>query len=347
MKAAQREVPVSDLSYEDLSQEIDSVRDRIHNMRRTLSHYFVGKQELIDLMVLSAASAEPLLIVGPPGTAKSDLVLKFCEGLGVADDFFEYMLTKFTEPSEILGPIDIELLKEGRFVRKVDGKLPTCKVAFLDEIFKSNSAILNVLLTIINERKFYQDGRPESIPLSVLFGASNEIPEHRELDALKDRFTLKVESGSVQELHFDALIDRAVGNESLKLGGSKPWADIAHLDDFLKLRRFMDLSMAGKATDSGKRKLGESKKSDKDKYFPPAISDLFRRILRTISKEEKMVISDRKVVKLYKLLRMRAFLFHGGEVRAEDLSILRHIGERESHFRDLPGKVDTLLSLGQ
>ena len=96
-----------------------------------------------------------------------------------------------SEPSEILGPIDIELLKEGRFVRKVGGKLPTAKVAFLDEIFKSNSAILNVLLTIINERKFYQDGVPVPVRLKILFAATNEIPQHTELGALKDRFCLK------------------------------------------------------------------------------------------------------------------------------------------------------------
>src|SRR5204863_6618127 len=106
------------------------------------------------------------------------------------------------EPSEIIGPIDINLLREGRYVRREKGKLPTCRLAFLDEIFKSNSAILNILLTIINERKFYQDGVPQPVNLRVLFAATNEVPEQTELAALKDRFVLKIESRSVQDEHF-------------------------------------------------------------------------------------------------------------------------------------------------
>jgi MoxR-like ATPase len=104
-------------------------------------------------MVVAAVAQEPLLLVGPPGTAKSDLVLKFKDALGLADeDYFEYMLTRFTEPSEIIGPIDINQLRDGRYIRREKGKLPTARLAFLDEIFKSNSAILNILLTIINEK---------------------------------------------------------------------------------------------------------------------------------------------------------------------------------------------------
>ena len=98
------------------------------------------------------------------------------------------MLTRFTEPSEIIGPIDINQLREGRYIRREQGKLPTARLAFLDEIFKSNSAILNILLTIINERKFYQDGVPQPVRLRVLFAATNEVPEQGELAALKDRF---------------------------------------------------------------------------------------------------------------------------------------------------------------
>jgi hypothetical protein len=146
--------------------------------------------------------------VGPPGTAKSDLVLKFKDALKLGErDYFEYMLTRFTEPSEVLGPIDINLLRQGRYIRRDRGKLPTARLVFLDEIFKSNSAILNSLLTIINERKFYQDGQPVPVRLKILFAATNEIPEHAELAALKDRFCLKAACRSVQDEHFIELID--------------------------------------------------------------------------------------------------------------------------------------------
>src|SRR5262249_49674728 len=140
-----------DLTLADLQDQSDALRERINRFRTSLGRFFVAKQEVIDLMTVAAVAQEPLLIVGPPGTAKSDLVLKFKDALGVPDeDYFEYMLTRFTEPSEIIGPIDINLLREGRYVRREQGKLPTARLAFLDEIFKSNSAILNILLTIIN-----------------------------------------------------------------------------------------------------------------------------------------------------------------------------------------------------
>src|SRR5204862_5487699 len=164
--------------FEDLQREADELRSRLNRLRTSLGRFFVDKQEIIDLMTVCAVAQEPLLLVGPPGTAKSDLVLKFKDALGLdEDDYFEYMLTRFTEPSEIIGPIDINLLRDGRYVRLTQGKLPTARIAFLDEIFKSNSAILNILLTIINEKKFYQDGVLTPVPLRMLYAASSEILE--------------------------------------------------------------------------------------------------------------------------------------------------------------------------
>src|SRR6266705_4580825 len=174
----------------------------------SLGRFFVAKQPLIDLMTVAAVAQEPLLLVGPPGTAKSDLVIKFKAALKIPDgEYFEYLLTRFTEPSEVFGPIDIAQLRAGRYLRRDHGKLPTARLVFLDEIFKANSAILNSLLTVINERKFYQDGQPVPVKLKVLFAATNEIPEHAELGALKDRFCLKAACRSVQDKYFIELID--------------------------------------------------------------------------------------------------------------------------------------------
>src|SRR5262245_48619177 len=115
-----------DWAYEALREEAEALRGRINRFRASLGRFLVAKQELIDLMVVAAVSQEPLLLVGPPGTAKSDLVLKFKDALGLAEeDYFEYMLTRFTEPSEVIGPIDISKLREGNYVRRVLGKLPT------------------------------------------------------------------------------------------------------------------------------------------------------------------------------------------------------------------------------
>lgn len=324
-----------------LREESEALRQRINRMRRALTDYFVDKSELIDLMVVCTLAQEPLLFVGRPGTAKSDLVIKFCQAIGLKDeDYFEYMLTKFTEPSEIVGPIDIDELKRGRYIRRIEGKLPQAKVAFLDEIFKSNSAILNTLLTIINERKFYQEGRPTKVPLKMLFAATNEVPEFSELDALKDRFTIKCLSNPVRDYAFDELIDKGVRNEMYKSAGQRPWEGLCSLDDFLQLKEYFDQLALSTLDEGGVRE-------DRRRYFPDNVFTLFRQILRTLERQDRVEVSDRKVIKLYKLLRMRAFIFHGGVVRKEDLTLLRYIGNRDQDFAAVRARVDAILKLDE
>lgn len=322
----------------ELEREIDAIRERINRHRRALREYFVRRDEEIDLMAISACAQEPLLFVGPPGTAKSDLVVKFVESLGLGErDYFEYMLTKFTEPSEILGPIDIDLLKQGRFVRRTQSKLPVAKVAFLDEIFKSNSAILNTLLTIVNERKFYQDGEPAPVALRMLFAATNEIPEQSELDALADRFVLKVETRPVKDTHFAELIDAGMMNEVYRATAQRPWArGDASFDDFLKFKRYMDLTFGASGDVKG----------DRAQWFPAPVFAEFRRVIRALEVEDKVLVSDRKLVKLYKVIRTRAFLFHGGAVQTEDLSLLCYAGNRRHELAAVAEKVRALLGLG-
>ncbi len=329
----------SQLDLQTLAPEVESLRNRINTVRRTLAGYFVGKQDVIDLMCVAMLAQEPLLIVGQPGTAKSDLVVKFCQALGLGgEDYFEYMLTKFTEPGEIIGPVDINQLKEGRYLRKTGGKLPECRIAFLDEIFKSNSAILNTLLTIINERKFYQDGQPVPVRMVMLFAATNEIPDFDDLSALRDRFALKIESRSVSETHFSELIGKGIENEARRVFNQKPWADLASLDDFLRLKSWFDHTLL---TGVGHRQDGLH-----DPAFPAEIFALFKRILRTLVRENKLMISDRKTVKLYKLVRAQALLLHGGVVTREDLRLLRYIPDQLKDFEPVASKVDSLLALG-
>ena len=110
----------SEYSFESIEPEVDDLRKRINTMRRDLHRYWVDKEALIDLMAICTLAQEPLLLVGKPGTAKSDLVVKFVQALGFdtnSDDYFEYMLTQFTEPGEIVGPIDINELKDGRYIQ--------------------------------------------------------------------------------------------------------------------------------------------------------------------------------------------------------------------------------------
>src|SRR5438094_7698120 len=265
-------------SFEELQDEAESLRTRLNRFRTSLGRFFVQKQDLIDLMLVAAVAQEPLLLVGPPGTAKSDLVLKFKDALGLGEgDYFEYMLTRFTEPSEIVGPIDISLLREGRYIRREQGKLPTARLAFLDEIFKSNSAILNILLTIMNERKFYQDGVPQPVPLQVLFAATNEVPEHGELAALKDRFVLKAESRSVQDEHFTELIDAGLQAEVYRNLNQKPWDEgHATLQDVNKAGRHLTHLFAQR-----ERAGRDEEHNDRQTFFPRDVFHEFQRVVKT------------------------------------------------------------------
>lgn len=329
-----------DWTFDALREEADDLRARINRFRTSLGRFFVEKQELIDLMVVAAVAQEPLLLVGPPGTAKSDLVLKFKDAIGVPDeDYFEYMLTRFTEPSEVVGPIDINQLREGRYIRREQGKLPTARIAFLDEIFKSNSAILNILLTIINERKFYQDGQPQPVRLRILFAATNEIPEQDELSALKDRFVLKAQSQSVQDDHFAALIDAGLRSEVYRSLNQKPWCEgHCSLTDLLKVGRYMTYLFSRRQTLAD----GEER-NDRTLFFPDDVFREFQRLVKTLVREDRVFVSDRKLVKLYKLFRIRAWLFSGGTVSRDDLRLLAYLGETAQEMDLLREKVPALI----
>jgi len=336
--------PPQELTFEQLAPDAGALRERINRFRVALGRWFVDKQRLIDLMTISAVAQEPLLLVGPPGTAKSDLVLKFKDALGVTEeDYFEYMLTRFTEPSEVLGPIDIAQLREGRYMRREKGKLPTARLVFLDEIFKSNSAILNSLLTIINEKKFYQDGVPQPVRLKVLFAAANEIPEHAELGALRDRFCLKAACRSVQDEHFTELLDVGLEMQMHRDLNRTPWAEgHASLDDFVKANRYLTMLMGRRTQNEVGEVVG-----DRELFFKDELLRETRRVLKTLVREDDVFVSDRKVIKLYRLLRTRAWIFHGGAVEREDLELLSYLGETREEIDLLEEKVPKLLGLSR
>ncbi|MCY0996132.1 AAA family ATPase [Myxococcus sp. MISCRS1] len=334
--------PISALTFDALSREAQGLRDRLNRFRQALGRHFVGKQTLVDLMTVAAVAQEPLLLVGPPGTAKSDLVLKFREALRIpSEDYFEYLLTRFTEPSEVLGPIDINLLRQGRYIRREGGKLPTARLVFLDEVFKASSAILNALLTVINERKFYQDGAPQPVRLKVLFAATNELPEHAELGALKDRFCLKAACRPVQDRYFLELLDSGLESQTNRELNQKPWAEgHATLEDVLKAHRYLTLMMGRKEAGPDGREL-----RDRDLFFRDELLREFRRVVQTLTREDGVFISDRKLVKLYRLLRTRAWIFHGGAVERQDLQLLSYLGETREEIDLLEEKVPRLLGL--
>jgi MoxR-like ATPase len=179
---------------------------RLRTLRDTLRQDLIERDDAVRLALLAALAGEHLLLVGPPGTAKSLVARRL--HLAFADTtYFERLLTRFSVPEELFGPLSIKALEEDRYQRQTAGYLPTAAIAFLDEIFKANSAILNALLTLLNEREFDNGVERQKTPIITVIGASNELNESEELDALYDRFLLRLYVGPVGEKGFEALLD--------------------------------------------------------------------------------------------------------------------------------------------
>ncbi len=160
----------------------------------------------VRLVLLAALAGEHVLLIGPPGTAKSELARRLQHTLANAR-YFERLLTRFTVPEELFGPLSLKALEHDRYERLTDGYLPTAGVAFLDEVFKANSAILNALLTLLNEREFDNGTGRARTPLISVVGATNEVPTEDALQAFYDRFLLRVPVAAVGNEAFDALLD--------------------------------------------------------------------------------------------------------------------------------------------
>lgn len=165
-------------------------RQQLELLRLQLNDAFLERDHIIDGFLSALLSKQHILLLGPPGTAKSALAQTTCEVFDNAG-YFSWLLTRFSTPEEVFGPISLSALQQDRFERKTDGKLPESHVAFLDEIFKANSSILNALLTLINERKYHNGTTSHDCPLVTVVGASNELPEGDELEALFDRFAVR------------------------------------------------------------------------------------------------------------------------------------------------------------
>jgi len=227
----------------------EAVRESAGALRRAIagaSRGLVEREALVELVVLAAVAGEHLLVVGPPGTAKSEAVRRVARGLGGA--YFEYLLGRFTEPSEIFGPVDLKRLREGEVTVRTDGMLPEAEIAFLDEVFLGSTAILNTLLGLLNERVFRRGHTRIAAPLRICVGASNRVPEDESLAAFADRFLLHVYVDAVADPMLERLLEGGWSMGRGEAGGAGDAAldggdiaDIADLDRVSAAARAADM----------------------------------------------------------------------------------------------------------
>ena len=278
-----------------------AVRPKLSTAIAALQDGLVERDTEARLLLLAALAGEHILFLGPPGTAKSELgrrLARLTDG-----SFFERLLTRFTVPEELFGPLSMAALENDQYIRQTAGYLPTATVAFVDEVFKASSAILNALLTLLNERLFDNGTQRLPVPLLTLVGASNELPESEELDALYDRFLIRREVGQVSEAGLDALLR----------GGSTAAGATATARPATALLTSADC--------------GAIQAAAGDVELPDAVLTLLADLRSHLQAgcEPPVYVSDRRLVKAAALLRVAAAADGRAVASRTDALLLQHV----------------------
>lgn len=277
------------------------MKARINTLIAEISENMYEREKIIALSLLAGVAGLNTFLYGMPGTAKSLISRRISSAFEV-HDYFEYLMNRFSTPEEIFGPVSIKALKEDQYLRKTEHYLARADFAFLDEIWKASPAILNTLLTLVNEKTFKNGDLIQKVPLNVLIGASNEIPEPNQgLDALYDRFILRLEVHPIIEKHnFHALLQ------------TKPSKVSVEVSEGLKIK---------------KSELLEWREQIYAVQLPTSILDIFDEIkfrLQQIFEEHQVYVSDRRWQRVAYLIKTSAFLNDRNEVILSDLFILKH-----------------------
>lgn len=288
------------------------------------------KETEISLSLLAALAGESIILLGPPGVAKSMVARQLKTAFRDAQSF-EYLMSRFSTPDEIFGPVSIQKLKTSdTYERAMEGYLPTADVVFLDEIWKAGPAIQNTLLTVINEKIFRNGNREMHLPLKLLVAASNELPAKGEgLEALWDRFVIRIESRPIKlEKNFRAMLLESHADFSGSTGilGHADFADNADFSD-LKITAEEYAEWAEKICKIGVKK-----------EVLDAISAI-RKSLRAVNVDEaaerrNIYVSDRRWKNIVRLLRTSAFMQDREEVDICDLLPIYHCLWQEPEERD-------------
>jgi MoxR-like ATPase len=276
---------------------------------------FVGRDEVVEVLGIAALCREHVLVIGPPGTAKTRLVEDFCQMLATRP--FIYLLTRFTEPAEIFGPIDVKRFQdESVYEINTMGMLPEARVAFLDEVFQGSSAILNTLLTLINERTF-RDGRDsggsgKETPLEILIGSSNVIPDDEALAAFSDRFLLRCNLDYVTDEEMERVLELGWQAECRRIRSRSPQTSGLAADRVDRTRAPFPLADLWKL---------QQAVADVD---VTGILDPYLQILRSI-RAAGIKFSDRRSVRAQKVFAASALLAGRSEPDITDLARLANL----------------------
>lgn len=310
--------------------------ERFKLLLQEMNRGIYEKETEISLSLLAALAGESIILLGPPGVAKSMVARQLKTAFRDAQSF-EYLMSRFSTPDEIFGPVSIQKLKTSdTYERAVEGYLPTADVVFLDEIWKAGPAIQNTLLTVINEKIFRNGNREMHLPLKLLVAASNELPAKGEgLEALWDRFVIRIESRPIKlEKNFRAMLLEAPTDflgptdftDSTDSSGSMGKSDSAD---------FSDLKITAEEYAEWAEKI--SKIGVKEEVLD-AISAI-RKSLRAVNVDEaaerrNIYVSDRRWKNIVRLLRTSAFMQDREEVDICDLLPIYHCLWQEPEERD-------------
>lgn len=304
--------------------------ERFKQLLGEMNRGIYEKETEISLSLLAALAGESIILLGPPGVAKSMVARQLKTAFRDAQSF-EYLMSRFSTPDEIFGPVSIQKLKTSdTYERAVEGYLPTADVVFLDEIWKAGPAIQNTLLTVINEKIFRNGNREMHLPLKLLVAASNELPAKGEgLEALWDRFVIRIESRPIKlEKNFRAMLldSHADFSGSTGILGHADFADNADFSD-LKITAEEYAEWAEKICKIGVKE-----------EVLDAISAI-RKSLRAVNVDEaaerrNIYVSDRRWKNIVRLLRTSAFMQDREEVDICDLLPIYHCLWQEPEERD-------------
>lgn len=271
----------------------------------------IGKDDIVEVLGISLVAGENTFLLGPPGTGKSALVHELAARLGGRS--FDYLLTRFTEPSELFGPFDLRKLREGDLITNTEGMLPEADFVFLDELLNANSAVLNSLLAALNERVFRRGREKTKLPMLIAIGASNRLPEDEALQALFDRFLLRVHCGNVETDRLGEVLDAGRARERNVESASN--LSVTAIRTLQTAILDVDLSLAR-----------------------PALIEIIKQL-----RQAGMSISDRRAVRLQRVIAASAVVSGRTIALASDLWPLRMIWDAPTQIEMLHSHVQNVI----